>query len=229
VFAVDVFDFSSGERTDQTGGYMKRLLFLFLMAGGLMFGVLPVAHAQDSHNHAEIGIFGDYFRMGGTRGPSLAGTGATSFGGVGARLSINVSRRWQIEPEMNYDFAASFAEGFTGPSGTVAGFSTSSLRILHGMIGPKIQTGGGAFRAFVTVKGGGDDFMFSSAPVTFSTFTSSVSGLRTNSVVGVVYPGGGIEAYLGPIGLRLDVGDEIYFQSGAHNNLRITAGPSIRF
>jgi hypothetical protein len=208
---------------------MKRFFFLFLMMGGLLFAVLPTVRAQDKANHVEIGIFGDYFRLGETKGPSLAGTGATSFGGVGARLSINVSRRWQIEPEMNYDFAASFSEGFTGPSGTVEGFSTSSLRILHGMIGPKLQTGGGAFRAFLTVKGGGDNFMFSSAPVTFSTFTSSVSGLRTNSVVGVVYPGGGIEAYLGPIGLRIDAGDEIYFQNGAHNNLRITVGPSIRF
>lgn len=208
---------------------MKRFFFLFLMTGGLLFAVLPTAGAQDKENHVEIGIFGDYFRLGETKGPSLASTGATSFGGVGARLSINVSRRWQIEPEMNYDFAASFNEGFTGPAGTTAGFSTSTLRILHGMIGPKVQTGGGAFRAFLTVKGGGDDFMFSSAPVTFSTFTSSVSGLRTNSVVGVVYPGGGIEAYLGPIGLRIDAGDEIYFQSGAHNNLRITFGPTIRF
>ena len=208
---------------------MKRFFFLFLMMGGLLFAILPSVRAQDKENHVEIGIFGDYFRLGETRGPSLSGTGATSFGGVGARLSINVSRRWQIEPEMNYDFAESFSEGFTGPSGTVVGFSTSRLRILHGMIGPKFQTGGGAFRAFVTVKGGGDDFMFSSAPVTFSTFASSVSGLRTNNVVGVVYPGGGIEAYLGPIGLRIDVGDEIYFQSGAHNNLRVTFGPSIRF
>jgi hypothetical protein len=206
---------------------MKRFFFHFLMMGGLLFAILPSVRAQDKENHVEIGIFGDYFRLGETRGPSLSGTGATSFGGVGARLSINVSRRWQIEPEMNYDFAESFSEGFTGPSGT--GFSTSRLRILHGMIGPKFQTGGGAFRAFVTVKGGGDDFMFSSAPVTFSTFASSVSGLRTNNVVGVVYPGGGIEAYLGPIGLRIDVGDEIYFQSGAHNNLRVTFGPSIRF
>src|SRR5437879_9767456 len=82
---------------------MKRLVFLFLMTGGLIFAVPPLARAQDSGNHAEIGIFGDYFRLGATRGPSLAGTGATSFGGVGARLSINVSRRWQIEPEMNYD------------------------------------------------------------------------------------------------------------------------------
>src|SRR2546427_6383140 len=208
---------------------MKRFFFLFLMISGLIFAVLSTARAQDSENHVEIGIFGDYFHLGATRGPSLAGTGATSFGGVGARLSINVSRRWQIEPEMNYDFAASFAEGFTGLSGTVAGFNTSSLRILHGMIGPKFQSGGGPFRAFLTVKGGADDFIFSSAPVTFSTFTSTVSGLRANSVVGVLYPDGGIEAYLGPIGLRLDVGDEIYFQSGPHNNLRITVGPSIRF
>ncbi len=163
---------------------MKRLLFLFLITGGLIFAVLPPVRAQDLGNHTEIGIFGDYFRMSGTRGPSLSGTAATSLGGVGARLSLNVSPRWQIEPEMNYDFAASFSEGFTGPSGTVVGFSTSNLRVLHGMIGPKIQTGGGAFRAFLTVKGGGDDFMFSSAPVTFSTFASSVGGLRAN--VGLV-------------------------------------------
>jgi hypothetical protein len=208
---------------------MKRLLFLFLIAGGLFFAILPAARAQDKENHVEIGIFGDYFRLGATKGPSLAGTGATAFGGLGARLSINVSRRWQIEPEMNYDFASSFSEGFSGASGTVAGFSTTSLRILHGMIGPKIQTGGGAFRAFLTVKGGADNFMFSSAPVSFSSFTSQVSGLRSSSVVGVVYPGGGIEAYLGPIGIRFDAGDEIYFQSGAHNNLRLTFGPSIRF
>jgi hypothetical protein len=207
---------------------MKRF-FLFLMTGGLLFAALPTVRAQDNANHVEIGIFGDYFRLGETKGPSLAGTDATSFGGVGARVSINLSRRWQIEPEMNYDFAASFSEGFTGPAGTIVGFSTSTLRILHGMIGPKLQTGGGAFRAFLTVKGGGDNFMFSSAPVTFSTFTSSVAGLHASSVVGVVYPGGGIEAYLGPIGLRIDAGDEIYFQNGAHNNLRITFGPSIRF
>jgi len=208
---------------------MKRLLFFFLMAGGLIFVILPAAQAQDRENHAEVGIFGDYFRLGETQGPTLAGTGATSFGGVGARLSINVSRRWQIEPEMNYDFAESFSEGFTGPSGSVVGFSTTKLRILHGMIGPKFQTGGGVFRAFLTVKGGADNFMFTSAPVTFATFSSQVSGLRSNNVVGVVYPGGGIEAYIGPIGIRFDVGDEIYFQSGAHNNLRLTFGPQIRF
>jgi hypothetical protein len=208
---------------------MKRFLFLIVVTGGLMFAVQPAARAQEALNHVEIGIFGDYFRLGATQGPSLAGSGATAFGGVGARLSINASRRWQIEAESNYDFAESFTEGFTNTAGTTAGFATSTLRILHGMAGPKFQSGGGPVRLFLTLKGGADDFMFSNAPVTFSTFTSSVAGLRANSVDAVLYPGGGLEAFLGPIGIRLDVGDEIYFEGGPHNNLRITIGPTIRF
>lgn len=209
---------------------MKRFLFLIAVTGGLVFAVQPAARAQESLNHVEIGIFGDYFRLGATRGPSLAGSGATAFGGVGARLSVNVSRRWQIEAESNYDFAESFEEGFTSTTpGATAGFTTSTLRVLHGMAGPKFQSGAGPVRVFLTAKGGADDFMFSNAPVTFSTFTSSVSGLRASSVDGVFYPGGGLEMFLGPIGIRLDVGDEIYFESGAHNNLRITVGPTIRF
>jgi hypothetical protein len=198
------------------------------MTVGLLVTVLPAAKAQEL-NHFEFGIFGDYLRLGNTQGSELDSTGATSFGGVGGRVAINVSRRWQIEPEMNYDFSSSFTEAFTGPPGTVVGFATSSVRILTGMIGPKFQTGGGALRAFVTLKGGGANFMFSSLPVTFATFSSSVADLRANSVVGALYPGGGISAYLGPFGLRLDIGDQIYFQNGAHNNLRITFGPTFRF
>jgi hypothetical protein len=38
-----------------------------------------------------------------------------------------------------------------------------------------------------------------------------------------------LEGHLGPIGLRLDVGDEIYFNSGAHHNLSMAFGPYIRF
>jgi hypothetical protein len=38
-----------------------------------------------------------------------------------------------------------------------------------------------------------------------------------------------MEPALGPLGLRLELGDEIYFNDGAHNNLRITFGPIFRF
>ena len=63
----------------------------------------------------------------------------------------------------------------------------------------------------------------------FTTFTSSVEGLRGDNVNGLLYPGGGMEAHLGPLGLRFDVGDEIYFNNGAHHGLRLTFDPIIRF
>ena len=44
-----------------------------------------------------------------------------------------------------------------------------------------------------------------------------------------VYPGGGVEGFFGPVGLRLEVGDDIYFDNGARNNIRVTFGPTIRF
>jgi hypothetical protein len=56
-----------------------------------------------------------------------------------------------------------------------------------------------------------------------------VGSIRSQDVSGVFYPGGGAEAFLGPIGFRLDVGDEIYFNDRAHHNLRVTFGPTIRF
>jgi len=31
------------------------------------------------------------------------------------------------------------------------------------------------------------------------------------------------------VGLRLEVGDDIYFDSGVRNNLRVSFGPTIRF
>jgi hypothetical protein len=45
----------------------------------------------------------------------------------------------------------------------------------------------------------------------------------------VFYPGGGIELFAGKLGLRVEAGDEIYFDHGWNHNLRITAGPTLRF
>lgn len=46
---------------------------------------------------------------------------------------------------------------------------------------------------------------------------------------GVFYPAGGVEAFAGIFGVRAEIGDEMYFDNGANHNLRITAGPVIRF
>jgi hypothetical protein len=182
----------------------------------LVFGV-PAVHAQ---NHGEVGVYADYFRLGTTH---------SNFGGLGARVSVNAMKYVQVEAEMNYDFTQAFTEGFRNTSTGTVTLTRSNLRILHGLFGPKLQVGAGAFRVFVTVKGGFTDFRLDPRPATFNTFSSSVNDLRVHNVSAAVYPGAGAEAYLGPIGLRLDIGDEIYFASGAHHNWRVGFGPNIRF
>jgi hypothetical protein len=54
-------------------------------------------------------------------------------------------------------------------------------------------------------------------------------GLTNGTTRFAVYPGGGFEAFAGPIGVRAEVGDDIFFFDGAHNNLRISLGPQFRF
>jgi hypothetical protein len=199
---------------------MKRtaLLFLFVF---FVFALALVPSALAQENHGEVGVFANYFRH--------QNTGNTNFVGLGGRLSLNVQRRVQLEAEMAYDFQKSFTEGFQNTGNGAVSLQRSPLRVLHGLFGPKLQTGGGALRAFVTVKGGFIDFRFDDRPATFQTFTSTVGSLRVGNVNAVLYPGGGLEAYAGPVGLRLDIGDEMYFRGGAQHNLRIAFGPHIRF
>ena len=200
---------------------MKRVLLGVVFTAFALVIFSPRAFAQD---HGEVGVYGELFRWG--QG------GDTNLAGFGARVSINATHLVALEAELGYDFEQAFTEHYANGTNTGAGFSTtqSNVRLLDGLFGPKIQTNRGPVRLFLTLKGGADNFFFSSAPPSFSNFTSSVSHVRSSNLNAVLYPGGGIEAFLGPIGLRLDVGDEIYFNNGnAYNNLRIAFGPSIRF
>ncbi len=192
---------------------MKRIAIMVVL---LIAGVGTAARAQD---HVEVGAFADYFK--------LQDTG-TNFAGLGARAAINVIKYAQLEAEMSYDFNQVFTENFTNTgTGTITS-QGSNIRVLHGMFGPKVHTPG-PVQFFATVKGGAVNFRFDPRPASFSTFTGSVDNLRTNNVSAVLYPGGGVEAFLGPFGLRAEVGDEIIFFNGARHNLRVTFGPTIRF
>jgi hypothetical protein len=191
----------------------KRVAFLFFLAGWLV----PLASAQD---HIEAGAFADYFHLSQTH---------TNFGGLGARLGFRVYSHVKLEGQMSYDFDQAFTEGFTNTGTGALTIQRTGMRILHGEFGPKLELGHGVIRPFVTLKGGFINFRLNNAPATLSTFVSSVDNLRRSNVDGVLYPGGGLEGHLGPLGLRLDVGDEIYFNHGSHNNLRVAFGPYIRF
>lgn len=175
-----------------------------------------MAHAQ---NHAEVGAFVDYFKLGET---------STNFVGLGGRGAVNIAKHVQLEAEMSYDFNRVFTEGFTDTTGGTITTANSDMRVLHGLFGPKFQTSG-PVRFFVTVKGGFANFRLDPVPASFSTFTSSVTNLRANNVDAVFYPGGGVEAFLGPIGFRLEAGDEVIFVNGTRNNWRVSFGPQLRF
>ena len=194
---------------------MKRFALFLFLAGCFV----PLAAAQDGE-HVQVGVFADYLRLSQTE---------NNFGGVGARVGFQLFKEVKLEGEMSYDFGQTFTEGFTDTGTGTVTFSRTNLRILHGEFGPKVNIGHHAIQPFVTLKGGFVNFRFDGAPATLGTFFSSVDDLRRDNVNGVLYPGGGLQAHLGPIGLRLDVGDEIYFNHGAHNNLRIAFGRVFRF
>jgi len=176
----------------------------------------PIAHAQ---NHAEVGAFVDYFQLHQT---------STNFVGVGGRAAINVMPHVQIEAEMAYDFSQAYTQTFNNGTGTVH-VANSNFTVLHGLFGPKFQTRG-PVRVFATVKGGFANFRFAPGSASFAGFTGSINNLTTNNVDAALYPGGGVEAYLGPFGLRAEAGDEIIFANGGtYNNWKVTFGPTFRF
>lgn len=182
--------------------------------------------SASEYNHAEVGVFADYLRY----NPSGSNI---NFLGLGGRVGVNVQPHVALEAEMNYDFSKNYTStSGTGTSTTVnSTFTTTSLRPLTGLFGPKFQFGSsGPFRAFVTGKVGFIDFSTgnpNNINATGATNTvSSVGGAGTHLAF---YPGAGIEGFWGPFGLRLDAGDEIYLNNGTNNDLRVTFGPAIRF
>jgi hypothetical protein len=190
---------------------MKRVAFLLFFAAFL----IPLAHAQ-----TEVGAYGDYLHLSQTH---------TNLAGLGVRLGVPIISHIKFEGEINYDFEQTFTEGFTDTSNGTLFVQRSNIRALHGLFGPTVELGFSRFHPFVTLKGGFLNTRFDSAPATVGNFISSVQNLRSQDVSAVLYPGGGIEGRIGPIGLRLDLGDEMYFNGGTHHNFRAAFGPYIHF
>lgn len=194
---------------------MRKISLLAVLAS--VFMLAPALFAQ---NHGEFGVFADYTRL------ATGGGDALNYVGVGARVGFNVHPNLAFEAEGSYDPNKSYA--YQNGTGGVFGTYNANLHIANAMFGPKVQFGTGALRAFVTVKGGLLTFRGGNP-----SFIGTVNAIPTGETDAVLYPGGGLEAYAGPIGVRLDVGDEIYFAGsnagGAHHNLKVSFGPHIRF
>jgi hypothetical protein len=196
---------------------MKRFVLSFVV---LAFFVGPQwLLSQASENHVEIGAFADYFRLDRTS-PDI------NFVGVGGRVGFNVKSYMQLEAEMAYDFDRNYTSTYN--NGISSDLVSSRSHVLHALFGPKFQTGSGPVRFFATAKAGLISFSTSNqnAP---DGFQNSLGAVGNGNAKFAVYPAVGLEGFAGPIGLRLEAGDDIYFDNGARNNLRVTFGPVFRF
>ena len=200
---------------------MKRILGLAILSVLVAAPSWLMAQENATYDHGSVGIFADYFRF----APTSASR-ATNFIGFGGRAAFDASHHVQIEGEMNYDFERNFTT--VCDNCISSSFTTTRLRPLTGLFGPKFETPG-PFKFFVTGKVGFINFTQTGAAVTPGTVGNAVSGVGGPGTHFAMYPGAGVEGFWGPFGLRLEAGDEVYLANGTHNNLRVTFGPQMRF
>jgi hypothetical protein len=172
--------------------------------------------------HVEIGVFGNYSRQ------DLPNAAQNLFG-LGGRADLNVSRIIQLEAEAAYDFKYPHVVVSTLPNTAI--INTTKLGVLHANAGLKFQTPGGSFFGFI--KGGVNKYDTETMVQTVNAIPAGIVTVQfpdSSFCKGVLYPGAGIGFHAGPLGIRLDAGDEIIWINGAaHNSLRITFGPTFRF
>lgn len=180
-----------------------------------------LASLSFAQQRMELGIFVDSL--------SISQTNTNNFG-LGARLGYRVHHDVMLEGELAYDYGINFDEAYRNVfTGSISAIEHTSIGVTHGLFGPTLQRSEGHFHPYATLKAGFIDFRLSTSLLPYSDIASAIFGLHTSNLNAALYPAAGIAATLGPIGLRLEAGDEMYFNSGAHHNLRITFGPILRF
>jgi hypothetical protein len=198
---------------------MKRLAFIGALAICIAM-LAPAASAQssdDEHNHGNFGVYFDWTRLEFAK---------LNMFGVGGRVGFNIKPAFALEAEMAYDFERSQTATLT--SGGITNTVRSNLRLIHGLFGPKIQTTKGPVRFFAVLKGGLLNFGVGGA-VTGGTFSNQITTIQDGDTNGVFYPGGGVEFNAGVFGIRLEAGDEMFWDNGVNHNFKFMGGPQIRF
>ena len=188
---------------------------------GIMAPFLLVPHVQAQGNN-EVGVFAQYLHL-----------KPASTGGIGGRLSLLVTSGIQFELEGVKDFKSKAFNGqFQDSTGTLVTqklttdgyeFLAGPRFALRGKIPVFVSVRGGAFHFTTHLPDIGPNFQPNTTP------PGVPIGFRFKGTTGVLYPSAGVEFGSSTAGLRLDVGDEILFNYGQRNNLKIEVGPVFRF
>jgi hypothetical protein len=194
---------------------MRRFLLLVVFC----LASVPCLKAQED-GRFQVGAFADYFRSGAT---------GTNMFGLGGRFGVGILPHTTLEGEMAYDFNRAFTDAFTYSSGGSVNFITSGVRTLQTFAGPRVTWEHGPIHPFAELKVGFIDYDFNNVPTGYNSYSNQIQNLRAQDVNAALLAGGGLEGKVGPVGMRMDVGDEMYFNHGAHQGLKVTVGPYLRF
>ncbi len=201
---------------------MKRTTATSIVLALAMVAVVWLAtpmFAQEEHG--EFGVFADYTRF--------HNLNNQNFFGVGGQIAFNLNNYVQLEGSMAYDFERNFTSSGTPIVGGGSNFQRTGFRILNGLFGPKLQTGVGPVKAFGTLKAGFDNFSLTNRSIAGG-FVNQVSGVPDGNTHFALYPGGGLEFFIGRVfGIRAEIGDEMYWENGANHNLKVKFGPQFRW
>ncbi|MGZ4826038.1 MAG: outer membrane beta-barrel protein [Terriglobales bacterium] len=209
---------------------MRRLTAAILLILALSL-LAPAVFAQEERG--EFGVFADFTRFNNLNNQN--------FWGAGGNLGFNLSKHVQLEGTMAYDFERNFVSGDSTTLGTIGSFQNTKFRILDGYFGPKFQTGIGPVKGFIAVKPGFMNFGITNQGVATG-FVTSVSNVPSGDTHFSLFPSGGLEFFFHHnIGLRVEAGDTMYWQSrfttsagntvsgGVNHNLTVRFGPQIRW
>ncbi|HEY6308245.1 MAG TPA: hypothetical protein VI488_17505 [Candidatus Angelobacter sp.] len=196
--------------------------FAMLSAAVLLVAAMPAAGwgqvskppgQTENKDHGNMGV---YFGVAHVQGYTLFG--------VGGRMGFNVHRRIVLEGEYAYFFQRSQTQ--TVAAGGSSNTITTNLRMWDALFGPKINI---TKHFFALAKAGMADFGVS-GPAPPGGINNQIGGIVNGNLDKVIYPGGGVEFKVGRVHFRAEAGDEIiWFNNGAHSNLRATIGPQLRF
>jgi len=194
---------------------MRRLLLLL----ACVVALAPYAKAQEEGS-VQAGAFADYFRSGAT---------GTNMFGLGARVGVGLWTQTALEADGAFDFNRGFTNPFTVDGGSTS-FITSGVHDFHAFFGPRYTlVDHGPIHPFVDLKIGFIDYMFNNVIPDATSASKQIQNILNDNTNAALLAGGGLEGRVGPVGLRLDVADEMYFNHGAQQGLRVTFGPYIRF
>ena len=179
---------------------------------------LPPGQEENRRDHGSFGAFFDYSRL---------GTPSLNMFGVGGRAGFKIWRQIQVEAEFSYDFQRSFTQTVTSGSSTAS--TTTNVKALYALFGPKVRIP--HTKNFFFVAKAGFVNWGVTGPATNGSFTNQIGGLANGNIDIVIYPGAGYEFRVGKhLDFRAEAGDEIVsVNNGTINNFRATFGPQFRF